>query len=924
LRSLWLYIILSAILSATVPAIAASGVVLEPADTSVARLEAPQFLTRAVAVLNAAAERREFRESLQLPSGWRSVAADSLFSVAADGRDLRLLCVAIPADAVPGIYSLTYRVYDRSGEQLAAETALRIEVLPVLKIDLALKESPRRVLAGEEYAVQFDLWSRANIPSNIIVYARASTGVPVRVGTATFSLEPGEKRVVTAIVSSRRDIRQAEPQWLIFRVEAAAGNERTAAQSTTSADIVPRSNGGEDLYHKVPSHAAARYMGADDQSGFQLEFGGAGTLDSRGKYRLDYLVRGPRDLERHLYGLRDEYYVGVESDAAQLRVGDQLFSLSSLTERNRLGRGVKAAGHYGPLTVGAYSFASRLKYPDLSETAAFVSVAPRAPVEFKLSALDKEVVGVHRRMLALSGNTRWLPRTTVETEFGAGEGEENRAREAFAVSAKVGVDLPLRMRLSAEGIHADPDYPGYYRDQNYNTLTLYVPVDKQLRWQTSYHYFAQNLDQDTSHSTALRERQFLTGLSLSLPFRTQVNLDLEAVHRRDALPPGEYDNDEKTAGLRVRQLYHWITAGATVRRGIWRTAAADDYKPLERYGANLTVSPDSRQSYTASYQTGHTGASSSQNRIFGLSAVCRLIPGLLLSASWQKCGYSGYASYKNDQVACDVRYTIFRRHVISLRYRHLEYEQDYLSRGTSWMIGYELPVSVPVSRQSQFGCVKGRIRDAENADRSGISGAVIMLDNHTVITDSKGKFVFPSVAPGVHYLQVEKASIGLDRVTMRRVPMEVRVRGGRTEMVELAVTHGATLTGQVAVFGLGSESARGIFVEQDSAIFVHPDDSLNYLYNLPGIEVELRSDGDVRRTMTDRNGRFVFDELVPGRWTLNVSSAGLPTFHTLETDNRDLIIEPAAFSDLTIRVLPLKRSVIIVDEGKVPVITKRK
>ena len=912
------------LLTAAAAATAFGSITLEPADTSTVRVEAPQLLTRAVAVVNLSAGPLELRENVALPSGWRNVTADSLFSVAPQSRDLRLLCLSIPADAAPGLYSLPYRVAARSGDQISVETVLPVEVLPVLKINLVQTESPRRVLAGEEYTARFEMLSRANVPCSVSVHARASTGVPVRVSETAFELKPGERRELTAHIASNRTIRQAQSQWLIFRVEASGGALRAAQQSTTSAEIIPRAQRGEDRYHKVPSRASVRYAGADDQSGFQLEVGGAGTFDSQGKYRLDYLMRGPRNLERHLYGMRDEYCIGVEHNAGQLRVGDQSFSLSLLTERNRLGRGIAAMGKQGRFSFGGYTFAGRLNYPDLTETAAFVSVKPPIPAEFRMNLLDKAANGSHRRMASLTGTTRSVPRTAIETEVGAGEGLLNRANAAYAASARIGVDLPLRTRFSIEGVHADPDYPGYYRDQNFGTLALFVPLIKQVRWQTSYRYFAQNLERDTSLSTALRERQFLTGWSCSLPHRVQVNVDLEDIRRRDALPPGDYDHSEKTVGLRFRQPHRWFTAGATGRRGGWRAAGGTDYCPVGGYGTTMTLTPRFPQRHPASFPMGHTGASASRNRIWGLSASCRLIPGLLLTASWQKCDYPGYAYFENDQLAFDVRYTVFRHHVISLRYRQLDYERDYLSRGTSWMLGYELPLAVPVNRQNQFGCIKGRVRDAERADNSGISGAVIKVGNRTIVTDNKGQFVFPSLEPGVHYLQVEKASIGLDRVTTRRVPLEIRVRGGRTETVDLAVTHGATLSGHVAVFGLGSQTQRGIFVEQDSAAIGESADSMQYLYDLAGIDVELRSDFDARRVLTDRNGRFVFDELAPGRWMLTVSSHGLPTFHTIENDSRDLVVEPASYTDISIRVLPLKRSVIIVDEGKVPVVTKRK
>jgi len=924
LREFCLSLAALAILSAASPALAAGGVRLDPGAENTVRVEAPYLLTRAVAVTNAGAERREFREDLRLPQGWRNVTADTLFSLAPDEREVRLLCIAIPAAASPGTYLLNYAVRDRQDGLVAVDAAFAVEVLPVLKIEIAVLDAPRRVLAGEEFAVRFEISSHGNIRCGVSVQAQTTAGLPVRLSENRVTLEPGQHRILTAYAKSERSLRQAQPQWLTVRAEAVEGEVRSAAQTTLAVNALPRPNRGDDLYHRVPSHAALRYVGADDQNGLQLELGGSGTLDTRGNHRVEYLVRGPRDLERHLYGLRDEYYVSLQNHLGEMRAGDLLFSLSRLTEQNRLGRGAKAAYRSELFTVGAYAFASRAKYPDLSETAAFFSVTPRAPVQFKLSFLDKSTARARRRLLTLSGSTGLLLHTTVEAEFGAGQSLKNADATATAVWGRVERDLPLGARLSAEKALAAPGFPGYYSDQDHNAVTLYVPLTGKARWQTSYRHTAQNLDCDASFSTALREHELLSTVSYTLPFRTQLNLDVTDLSRRDALQPADFDYGERFATVRVRQPIRRLTLSGLLRQGVWRNRRTGDSGPSERYGASVTVSPDSRQNYTASFQTGHSGPEAVQNRIFGLSANCRLLPGLLVAGNWQKSSYRGYLLYENDQLALDVRCTLYRRHTLSFKYRRLEYEQDYLSRGTSWMVGYELPLGMPVSRQDKFGSVKGRICDAEDDGHPGLAGVVLTLDGRAALTDAKGNYTFPSVEAGVHYLQLERSSIGLDRVTMQRVPVEVRVRGGHSERLDLAVVRGAALSGEVTLFGSASASAHGIFVEDDSAARASASDSLAYLFGLPDVEMELRGDQEVRRALTDRNGRFTFDELVPGRWVLTVSPSGLPAFHDPESETYEIIVEPASHTNLTVRVVPRKRSVIIVDEGKVPVISTRK
>lgn len=920
-RSLFIRVLLLAL---GLPALAAGQIVLDPGDTAAVHIDAPQLFTRAISVYNTSADTQDCRERISLPYGWRVVAADTLFSLPPHGRDMRFLCLSIPPKSEPGLQTVEYAVYDPQSDSLLSRVTIPLHIRPALRLSLTVQNAPRRVLAGEKYTVSFLVAGIGNVPCSLELHAHTSSGQLVHLPESQIQLEPGESKVVLASIETDRTLKQTEQQWLVLRAENTDEAVRTAAQTAMVVEVIPRPFSGEDIYHRIPSHAAVRYVGADEQNGVQMELGGSGTLDAKGNYRVDYLARGPYDLERHLYGLRDEYYASVQSRDGEIRAGDLLFGLSQLSDRNRIGRGAKASFKRGMISAGGYAMQNRSKYPDLSEKAAYLGIAPRIPVQLKLGLLDKRTSQYHRNLLILSGSTTALRHMTIASEISTAKSLKNSRATTFAVWNNLGVELPLQARFSAEQVHAEPGFPGYFRDQDYTNLSLYVPLVQKLRWQTTFRHLAQNSGQDSSRSIALRESQFLTGLSYPLPYRAQVSLDLENADRRDALQPVDFDTRERSASLRVRQPSRWFTVSAAVRRGWWKDLKAHRENGLERYHGSLTITPDSRQNYSISYQTGHSGAQSLRSRIFSVSGNCRVVPGLMLSASWQTCRFAAAAPYENDQISFDARYTLFRRHTLSLRYRSLDFQQDYLSRGSSWMIGYELPMGLPVGRQDKYGCVKGHIKDSENMALAGVPGVVLMLDGKTVLTDNKGRFAFSTVKPGVHYLQLEKSSIGLDRVTTRRVPMELRVRGGHTEEISLSIVRGASLRGEMAVYGIGSESSRGIFIEKDSAAVSSSADSLELLYMLGGVEIVLRSQTETRRVFTDRNGNFALDELVPGRWEMTISADHLPRFHRPEYETYEVLLEPASSERVVVRILPMKRSVIIVDEGKVPVVTKRK
>jgi hypothetical protein len=238
------------------------------------------------------------------------------------------------------------------------------------------------------------------------------------------------------------------------------------------------------------------------------------------------------------------------------------------------------------------------------------------------------------------------------------------------------------------------------------------------------------------------------------------------------------------------------------------------------------------------------------------------------------------------------------------------------------MIGYAIPLGVPIGRQKNSGSISGRVFDEEDPAKRGMSGVILLLDGKAAITDKKGRFTFPAVAPGEHFLTIDNASVGMDHVTTSRLPLQINVRGGHRKNVDMGIVRSASISGDAAVFGLADlSSQRGILIEHgdESSGRGVPDEEFVRLNGVPGLALLFRRGDDVIHTVTDRLGRFSLDDLRPGHWHLRVSSDGLPDYHQLERETFEVIVEPGAHVDLSIPILPRKCSIVIVDIGKVPV-----
>jgi hypothetical protein len=79
--------------------------------------------------------------------------------------------------------------------------------------------------------------------------------------------------------------------------------------------------------------------------------------------------------------------------------------------------------------------------------------------------------------------------------------------------------------------------------------------------------------------------------------------------------------------------------------------------------------------------------------------------------------------------------------------------------------------------------------------------------------------------------------------------------------------------------------------------------------------VEVRCEEEVLRGLTDHKGRFSFDDLRPGKWSLKVYDRDLPAYHFLEDEQFQFDLKPGEQRDTVVRVLPRLRPIQIIDEG---------
>lgn len=258
---------------------------------------------------------------------------------------------------------------------------------------------------------------------------------------------------------------------------------------------------------------------------------------------------------------------------------------------------------------------------------------------------------------------------------------------------------------------------------------------------------------------------------------------------------------------------------------------------------------------------------------------------------------------------------------LSVTARQTKYKSPGYKDDTSLMVQYMVPLGLPVSIKKSTGSVLGYIYDEDT--QNSIGNAILRLNDLTVISDNGGNFGFPSLKPGMYYLNVDTSSIGTNRIPNLKTPIELLVKGGEKTTINIPVTQAVCLMGRIMVyryennFDKASPSGELRNIDESRYVFGNDNSSDSKLiedYGLVNVLIELKNNTEIKRVITDRQGYFEFKELRPGIWTLKIYNNNLPEYHYLEKDTFELELKPGQITKVSVKVLPMKRRIRIISE----------
>lgn len=211
-----------------------------------------------------------------------------------------------------------------------------------------------------------------------------------------------------------------------------------------------------------------------------------------------------------------------------------------------------------------------------------------------------------------------------------------------------------------------------------------------------------------------------------------------------------------------------------------------------------------------------------------------------------------------------------------------------------FLLSYTIPWGLPVRKNRSIGSITGRMTEKEKP----IPNLVVNCSGRRTITDSKGAFLFPDLTPGEYHLWIEEKEGA--KIPLVPLPMTLAVQGGEGVQVQISFDHPCKVIGKIPMF---------VWVEgemEESGGFAQATVILT--------STETKQ---IKITQTDGAGNFVFEDLPPGRWVLEVAGEEQFPYHYLSSKEEVIDLFPGVVEQVEIKLLPIKRQLRMIDSDTV-------
>ncbi len=816
-------------------------------------------VTHVFAVSHDESADRTFALTYDAPAGWALLGAPSEIVVTSGIAGEVSVTLAVPEDAVPGVYPLALRAASLSDptDEASAGVTTRVSIAGRVEV---VHPAGKAVAAGGSVPYDILVVNRGSGQDVVAITAASSRAYSVQLSAASIQLSPGESQLVTAILAvppgaaSGRDVITVRATSALF-----ADVEDEIAIFTTILPPGPAAPGGS-LLEALPVRIQLGIEQDETTGAFDSEaslttsgivFGGTFSASLTA---LHPFGSGPVELS--------ETSLAYELDSLLFALGNVSQTLTDLVGVSCVGGSFSVDGRIVDVSLIAGEEEGEARFGGL------LSVGPEE-AHLGLAYLDQRDEAARRAAWTGTAQLEPLEAWTLRAEGGLGTDEGRPGRAGFA-GTTFDTDICF---LSAGVFSVDTYFPGPRSD------TAGVEASQRLRlpWLSlglSVLHTWNNVVRAPLVPTLVTDS---LGLNVSAtPWLAgptiQSTVSLERQHQTDGTPRDDVDVLLAYGVEEAESMFPFALAGCFTDRvdrlvGTRERTLEHTQKVgicVDEFSVALTLEEESVVDVVHDVVLSSSAGASLAVRPQGTRHEAAI--GFLIS---------------DDDIRLDASLVVHIMDDLEVSLGGVAQWESGHPAGAhfGWSLGVDATFAVPMPFLVTKGTIEGLVFVDENAD--GVldageplaGGAVISLGGREVSTDSSGAYRFPPL-PACTY-----------RLSVRELPPDTSFEGS----VEICLGAGERRTMNVPL--APSLTLRG-------AVFEDADQDGSRQtgeVGLGGIRVRLEREGsETVAATTDATGEFSWTLASPGLFRVSVDSTTLPERFSFTTPETQTVVVPTA------------------------------
>lgn len=844
-----------------------------------------------IKLFNNSDSKKVIQLKIESPTGWNQLSDYNTIKIKKKSRRLKILSFHIPKSTASGNYKLKITAINKTSTKQINTVAIPVFIKPRYEIIAQVLEGPEFVLAGNMARVKYMIKNTSNSVINI------SASIPKGFSDDKLKakLMPDSLMFIEAKMVTEKQISYLARNNLSIHLSVKEKPEINKIVPHIF-NIIPSQKTEFDKYNRFPVKVSlltvAHQKRKEWNYGGMYNITGSGSLSQGSNHFLNFHVRGPNRKGNPLFAQNDLYFAEYSSPRSKVKVGDNNYGLSYLSESSRNGRGIMYEHNFGALSAGGFANYPRY-YPRIKWLYALYG-------KYDFTKNAKLNIGYLNKMYredsiasvyTLSGKAKPFSWLSIEGEYAIGNSEKTTSAYKSLVYLKY-----KSIRGFINYTKAMKDFPGYLSNSKFLTLALSTIVLKKADLSLRYNLNNTNLALDTLYANAPQSKNINFSGNYNFTRDHSIGYALYERSREDKMTPKLFHYKERFARLSLDNKFNDLRiklSGEIGKMDNLLNKSEGEISNVLNGKLYLRYQFNDQLEFNGflNYRGGQKYLSDDFKMYYYGGAFKTVFPDIIFYLRYRN-DYTPDEYYKDRSIlAFSSNISPGKNHDVGMSINY-NLQKNSLNSTTIYAnLNYSYKINMPLAKKANTGSLKGRI---VNNGVSSVEGIICSLAGNTAITDKEGLFEFPVIKKGTYYLLLDYSNVGIYAIPEISGPYKVNIIPGEINHFDISLTKAGIIKGKIIISEDEHKNKPGYIPTSEK---------------LGDLIIEAQRGQQVFRKYTTNKGDFSFDNLVPGKWTIKVFKQGIPSGYELMKSKFEVNLEKGETEFIEVSIKKYSRKI---------------